>query len=510
MTTYTYADSSNSTIIVNDAGTLSYISVDPENTDYAALVALGPLIASAVAPDPIVIEQELQAASGIGSASQLLAGEEGFAFDFYSRTAFINDYSDALSNSGRPVDLLTVSRATESMARGRNGRVVKAAANTIAYHHAPVSWTPRGARILPAATNAAVRSQEFQTTWTRVGLFAFGSGSTADATTAPDGTATADLVTVDTTGAQHYANQGVSGLDGTSAITFSCWIKTAGIRYVRFQMISGANNGSANFDLNTGSATGTTTAAGSTTNVIAHAPEPYLDGWYRCAVTLTLGAAVATVTVRIGALDANQAGTWTGDGTSGLYLWGAQVEQGSYPSAYITTTSAAVTRNADSFTIASSAFPWSDTQGTVAIKARTSRVVGGTEVLFQVDDGTADNRFRIVRDSSSDLRCIVTVATVEVCNLALGTLPADTELSSSGVVLSSSPDFGVAFAWRENDFAASLYGAPVVTDTSGALPTVTTARIGSGSAGNHWASTVASVLYSSRRHGNFDLQRMST
>ena len=38
--------------------------------------------------------------------------------------------------------------------------------------------------------------------------------------------------------------------------------------------------------------------------------------------------------------------SFTGDGTSGVYLWGAQIEAGSFASTYILTTTTAVTRNA--------------------------------------------------------------------------------------------------------------------------------------------------------------------
>ena len=51
-------------------------------------------------------------------------------------------------------------------------------------------------------------------------------------------------------------------------------------------------------------------------------------------------------------------------------------------------------------------------------------------------------------------------------------------------------DFKVAVRLKANDFAASLDGAAVVTDTSGTLPTVTTIHIGMDSADDEWNDVI--------------------
>jgi hypothetical protein len=74
------------------------------------------------------------------------------------------------------------------------------------------------------------------------------------------------------------------------------------------------------------SLTGGGTVTSQTANVSASI-VPLDNGWYRCSITATVNAA-GSVRCTIGLANASGSATYTGDGESGLYLWGAQMEAG--------------------------------------------------------------------------------------------------------------------------------------------------------------------------------------
>lgn len=97
--------------------------------------------------------------------------------------------------------------------------------------------------------------------------------------------------------------------------------------------------------------------------------------YYRVCVTGKTGAGgIGVPTVRLGEL------TYKGDGNSGLYYWGAQFEQGSFPTSYIPTEGRAVTRTADAASRALGG-EFNQTEGTLFAEGSTfdKDRAGGTE-----------------------------------------------------------------------------------------------------------------------------------
>jgi hypothetical protein len=158
--------------------------------------------------------------------------------------------------------------------------------------------------------NLLSRSEEFDNaSWNKTQV-----NVTANALTAPNGTLTADFLIPTAVSSTHTISQAASG-----TATFTIFAKQGG--YKRFRLLTNTSgNGYASFNLETGLVT---TASG--TYYVSSGIEDFGNGWYRCR--LVLSGAEATFTVAME--DASGfSGAWTGDGTSGIYFWGAQVVEG--------------------------------------------------------------------------------------------------------------------------------------------------------------------------------------
>jgi hypothetical protein len=155
---------------------------------------------------------------------------------------------------------------------------------------------------------------------------------TANTSTAPDGTSTADKLTPDATSAVHYVRQVVAGTAQTYA--YSVFAKADG--YSWLQLWDAFDTGFANFDVTNG-VTGQV-SAGVTSSITSVG-----NGWYRCTIVKSLIAASQQMRIGVYDSDANRNSSFTGDGTSGILLWGAQLEQRSTATAYTPTTTEPIT-----------------------------------------------------------------------------------------------------------------------------------------------------------------------
>ena len=187
----------------------------------------------------------------------------------------------------------------------------------------------------PQRTNLVLYSQDFgNAAWAKSN-----ATITANTTTAPDGTTTADKLVENTANAQHRVLAVITVVAGVT-YTMSFYVKADQRTRVSIFDNASAADTEMIFDLSNGTVVRTGTA------VVASSITSLSGGWYRITASST-----PTVTSMQSALRLVQSGTtstYTGDGTSGLFLWGAQIEAG-LPSSYIKTEGTTVTRNADSF-----------------------------------------------------------------------------------------------------------------------------------------------------------------
>lgn len=187
-----------------------------------------------------------------------------------------------------------------------------------------------------ARTNYCFQSEDFSITWSKLNL-----AVTANSVAAPDGNTTADTLTDNGTNGYHnatcnaYANIPVAD---NSTLCASVWVKNLDAGYAFLQV----NTKTPSYpkivvNLSTGA------IAKSSGTIVASGVQAYPGGWYRIWMAVNVGTGAGAVDMVV-AVDASGTGTtYAGTGKS-IYAWGAMAEVGSYPTPYIPTTTAAVTR----------------------------------------------------------------------------------------------------------------------------------------------------------------------
>jgi hypothetical protein len=188
----------------------------------------------------------------------------------------------------------------------------------------------------PQRTNLITFSEQFDNAgWVKVE-----SSITANTEVSPDGYANADKFIANTTSNLHFANSAIANT--AAPWTYSIFAKAAG--YDRLIMWTASTN-FVGFNLTTGVVESTLGTGVTSANI-----QNYGNGWYRCSITstsTTSGTSVAFAVFNAAYPNGNINPIFTGNGTAGIFIYGAQFEAGSYQTSYIPTLGASVTRLAD-------------------------------------------------------------------------------------------------------------------------------------------------------------------
>jgi hypothetical protein len=311
------------------------------------------------------------------------------------------------------------------------------------FDYDPVSLAPRGLLIEAQRTNLLLYSEQFDNGYWAVG----GSTISANATTAPDGTSTADKLVEDTSTGTHrvFNNTGTTVVSGATH-AWTVYAKAAERTVV--QLLNNNLQGAV-FDLTNGGVSGIT--AGFSASATA-----FGNGWYRLSVVGPASSATERLLVY---LQSGGTNSYTGNGTSGAFIWGAQLEAAPFASSYIATVASQVTRTSDQPTIAAPNFAswYNSSEGTLVVEYDVNGINTISEVTAAISDNTSSNIFVPFVNSGASTFVNIISGGVTSANLNAGLVATNTTIK-------------LATVYRANDFAASQNGAVPTVDTSGAVP----------------------------------------
>ena len=344
---------------------------------------------------------------------------------------------------------LTLSRASTGTYFDENGLLVTAAIDAPRFDHDPGnSDVPLGLLCEPAATNQIIRSEEIDnSSWVNVQTPVI----TANDGVAPDGTTTMELIEDDNSGASEGRRQDFSGVNNSETWVTSCFIRKDAIPattrwpalHVNFRTGGSSTTAFVSLDTSTGASSSVVEQGG---GVITDAGVIDAGDHWRLWIAFQNDASGNTaLRVRLYPSYGNNADleTTNNSATGSCHWWGVQSELGTYPSSYIPTVAATVTRAKD--VISTTDLTWYDANtGTMFFEG--DFIPGGNQNLFNVDDGTTGDYIRLYIDSA------------EETNFRMVNSGGANGFSQGNVVLTRNTIFKKAGAYAQGDMRGCIDG----------------------------------------------------
>lgn len=394
------------------------------------------------------------------------------------------------------IDLTSLySRASIGTYWNRAGVLAQAASGVARFTYDPITGDFLGLLYEPSRTNSFTQSEAMDhTDWTTAG-----TGTThVDDAAAPDGTTTADRGQ-DTDASAAYRDSQTKTSADDQFWTLSSFILDDDDTSIFPEMALTFTDGAtvqaiASFNKNTGAnAWRVQTTADEARGAVN------VGSYWRC---FSSGQNNASSNLSVVGQVIYAAGTSLGSFSNAAQgsttVWGMQLELHTagnldvmHPTSYIPTTTAAVTRAADSFTALTS-IPWFRAdKGTIVVKYRYRGPLGGYPQTVIIFSDNSANNYTTIRANDTSTNSIVGEY------YSGGTQRAK---CNSGVAPTYDTDVGVAFAYKSGHYRLSVNGGAVVGPTSGdngaAAAVVDRMYIGKNAGGTHeYTGTIREIAY---------------
>jgi hypothetical protein len=367
--------------------------------------------------------------------------------------------------------------------------LLSAPANSARFDHNPVTGESLGLLVEEQRTNLFTYSEDFgNAAWVKTN-----ATIQSNVAIASDGTLTGDkLIPNIGTTSSGYVYKGYSISAGS--YTFTVYAKAG--EYPRVILWEGAvTANSATFDLISGTVAGT---GGTGTATIT----PVGNGWYRCSMTATYSAIGGLWIIR--PQSNGNIGPFTpftaGDGYSGIYIWGAQLEADAFQTSYIKTEASQVTRSADSASMTGANFSdwYNDAEGT--LYAEASLKANGycpIVMLFNSSGATQANQVLLGTNSAQ-------------AYAEYGAIGGSIGLAATSTVIPNT-FFKSSIAFTNSNVSLSANGGTVAINTTiPTTPIVNSLRFAHDSLGRRKAMTIKKLSYYPQRLSNAQLQAITS
>jgi hypothetical protein len=350
---------------------------------------------------------------------------------------------------------VTFTRSTTGTYYNSSGVLSTAAINAPRFDYNPSTLAPLGLLIEQSSTNLLTYSQDFSNAvWTKTN-----ATITTTAGIAPDGTQTLQLLVESTATGLHAVSETYT--KAASAITYTQQVifKAKERTYSYIQVSDGSGNGAiVYFNLSTGAISTAVAGVGTAFTSLSATITAQGNNTYKCTLTSTSNTATSFV-AQFGSSTDGSTNSYTGDGYSGIYIWGAQLEALAFPTSYIPTTSAQVTRASDNASMTGANFSsWYNIgQGSLYTEWVLPSLASVNRTSTQITDSTVTNRFIVQADNGG--------AVTRHLGFINGSAQIIMDIGS--VTAGSSKDM---YAYQAGNSAASRNGSTVATSSYANIP----------------------------------------